>query len=139
MKLLNVYDLLYSNYFTEKITTIRRVLDGQDRRTSMCLDEHCGISSRLSAFLPTKTNVITKLVSKTACKSCKLDPIPTHLLKDNISTLVIADIVNVSITTGVFPFTFKKALVSPLLKKTTMDPNDPKNYLPVSNFCQNFV
>ena len=90
------------------------------------LDESCGITSPLSAFLPTTTNEITKLVSKSACKSCKLDPIPIHLLKDNISTLapVIADIVNLS---GVFPSTFKKALVSPRLKKTTMDPNELKN------------
>ena len=125
----------FSDYFTDKIATIRRDLDGQDRHTSMCLDEDCGISSRLSAFLPTTTYEITKLVSKSACKSCKLDPIPTHLLIDNISTLapVIADIVNLSITMGVFSSTFKKALVYPLLKKTTMDPNDLKNYRSVFN------
>ena len=77
------------------------------------------------------------MVSKSACKSCKLDPIPTHLLKANLSSLapVIADIVNVSIATGVFPSAFKKALVTPLLKKTTLDANDVKNYRPVSNLC----
>ena len=66
-----------------------------------------------------------------------LDPIPTHLLKANLSSLVpvIADIVNVSIATGVFPSAFKKALVTPLLKKTTLDANDVKNYRPVSNLC----
>ena len=42
---------------------------------------------------------------------------------------------NVSITTGVFPSAFKKALVTPLLKNTTLDANDVKNYRPVSNLC----
>ena len=88
-------------------------------------DESCGISSYLSSFMPTTTDEITKLVSKSACKSCKLDPIPTHLLKSNLSCLapVIADIVSMSIATGVFPSAFKKALVTPLLKKTTFDAN----------------
>ena len=60
---------------------------------------------------------------------------PTHLLKANLSSLVpvIADIVAVSIATGVFPSAFIKALVTPLLKKTTLDANDVKNYCPVSN------
>ena len=61
----------------------------------------------------------------------------SHLLKANLSSLapVIADIVNVSIATGVFPSAFKKALVTPLLKKTTLDAYDVKNYRPVSNLC----
>ena len=103
----------------------------------ICPDEPCGICSYLSSFMPTTTDEITKLVSKSACKSCMLDPIPTHLLKVNLSSLapVISDIVNVSIATGVFPSAFKKALVTPLLKKTTLDANDVKNYHPVSNLC----
>ena len=66
-----------------------------------------------------------------------MDQIHTHLLKANLSSLapVIADIVNVSIATGVFPSAFKKALVTPLLKKTTLDANDVKTYRPVSNLC----
>ena len=62
---------------------------------------------------------------------------PTHLLKANVSSLVpgIADIVDVSIATRVFPSAFKKALVTYLMKKTTLDANDVKNYRPVSNLC----
>ena len=74
------------------------------------------------------------MVVKSACKSCMLDPIPTGLVKDNVSILapVIADIVNLSITTGVFPSAFKKALVTPILKKTSLDQNELNNYRPVS-------
>ena len=87
--------------------------------------------------MPTTTDEVTKLVSKSACKSCKLDPIPTNLLKDNLSSLepVIADIVTMSIATGVSPSAFKKALVTPLLKKTALDANEVKNYRSVSSLC----
>jgi len=62
-----------------------------------------------------------------------LDPIPTHLLKANLFSLapVIADIVNVSIATGVFPSAFKQALETPMLKKTKLDANEVKTYRPV--------
>ena len=59
------------------------------------------------------------------------------LLKANLSSLapVIVDIVKVLIATGVSPFAFKKALVTPLLKETMLDANDINNYRPVSNLC----
>ena len=42
-------------------------------------------------------------------------------------------IVNLSLTEGCFPSHFKSALVSPLLKKPTLNKDDMKNYRPVSN------
>ncbi|XP_064162051.1 uncharacterized protein LOC135238224 isoform X1 [Anguilla rostrata] len=44
----------------------------------------------------------------------------------------ITSLVNSSLTSGCFPSTFKKALISPLLKKTTLDPSIIGNYRPVS-------
>lgn len=66
--------------------------------------------------------------------SCSLDPIPTNLLKVCLDELLplLTTIVNKSLETGCFPDNFKKALVTPLLKK----PNaalEHKNYRPVSN------
>ena len=45
----------------------------------------------------------------------------------------ITDIVNTSLRTGSFPTAFKTAIVHPFLKKNNPDPNDLKNYHPVSN------
>ena len=98
----------FCTYFIDKVDIVRRNLDNVVHRVSICPDEPCGISSYLSSFMPTTTDDITKLVSKLACESCKLDPIPTHLPKANLSSLapVIADIVMVSIATGVLPSAF---------------------------------
>ena len=60
---------------------------------------------------------------RSASKSCSLDPIPTDLLKQHINPLIpiIARLVNTSMATGVVPVAFKKALVTPLLKKATLN------------------
>ena len=56
----------------------------------------------------------------TACQS--LRPLPT-----------ITRLINDSLSSGKFPNVFKEAIVKPLLKKCNIDPNDLKNYRPVSN------
>ena len=45
----------------------------------------------------------------------------------------ITYIINSSLLSGSFPVSFRSAVVKPLLKKSTLDPNVLKNYRPVSN------
>ena len=75
------------------------------------------------------------LVLSAPCKSSDLDPLPTGLVKDCINVLVtpIVSIVNLSLSEGCFSTHFKTVLVSPLLKKPTLNRDDMKNYRPVSN------
>ena len=72
-----------------------------------------------------------------ACKTWDLDPIPTSLLFDCSDEIVqaLTHVVNQSLLSGTFPTVFKHAIVKPLLKKTSLDPNDlkKKNFRPVSN------
>ena len=64
-----------------------------------------------------------------------LDPIPTSLTKECLSDLLplITRIVNSSLCSGVVPPQFKQAVVTPVLKKPGLVPNDLKNFRPVSN------
>ena len=68
-------------------------------------------------------------------KSCELDPIPASVFTQCLPHLLpfITDIVNTSLTTGVFPTDLKQAIVRPLLKKHNLDQNNLSNYRPVSN------
>ena len=65
--------------------------------------------------------------------SCVLDPLPTKLLKTNVDILspVITQIVNSSVTSGKFPSSQKSAIITPLLKKASRDPESLKNYRPI--------
>ena len=78
---------------------------------------------------------VRRLVLSAPCKSSDLDSLPTGLVKDCIDVLVtpIVSIVNLSLSQGCFPTHFKSSLVSPLLKKLTLNRDDMKNYRPVSN------
>ena len=49
-----------------------------------------------------------------------------------ITVLYVAMSVSNSITSGVYPCLYRKAIVRPLLKKMGLDPNEYKNYRPVS-------
>ena len=71
---------------------------------------------------------------KSPSKSCLLDPWPTFLVKECIDILLpsITRLVNCSLSEGVVPDEFKKAIVTPLIKKSSLPPNDLKNYRPVS-------
>ena len=67
-------------------------------------------------------------------KSCELDPIPTHILKGVLPTLIpiITHIVNALLNSTCFCEEWKTSVVKPLLKKKGLDPQE-KNYRPVSN------
>ena len=86
-------------------------------------------------FQPVSEEVIRELIMHSLPKTCVLDPLPTEIVKENIDILVpvITEIVNMSLASGVVPMTFKKAVVTPLIKKNNLDKNILKNYRPVSN------
>ena len=64
-----------------------------------------------------------------------LDPTPTPLLKICVEELLptITKIVNASLSSCTLPDSMKGALVTPLLKKASLDPEVLKNHRPVSN------
>ena len=124
----------FSEYFDDKIAKIRTILEGN--RTSQATDEYtAGTVPKMSNFKPVSEDELRKLIMSSNSKSCNLDPIPTQLLKACIDALLptISDIVNKSIASAIVPNQFKVATVTPLLKKKSLDPENHKNYRPVSN------
>ena len=71
-------------------------------------------------------------MNKTTCVS---DPFPTKLLISHVSSIigVILHIVNLSLTSGVFPLSCKSSVIVPLIKKPGLDAEILKNYRPVAN------
>ena len=88
-----------------------------------------------SSFRQVTDEDVYKLVMSLPVKSCVLDSIPLWLFKDNIEILCepLTSIINASFRTGVFPSKLREAVVSPILKKPSLDKVILKHYRPVSN------
>ena len=121
----------FSDYFEEKIIKIRAKFPSTSKFNEY--DETVDVTP-LTSFQPLSKEDIRKLILSAAPKSCSLDPIPTSLLKDCIELLLpsISKVINMSLIQGEMPEGFKHAVVTPLPKKTDVDPTF-KNFRPVSN------
>jgi hypothetical protein len=85
---------------------------------------------QLIRFVPVLSDDVTKLINSSKTTSCSLDPLPTQLVKKFVHLLAgpISLIINLSITTGCFPSTLKHAVITPLIKKPGLDPEDLANH-----------
>ena len=93
----------------------------------------------LSNFEPASLEEIRNFILYSTDSSCSLDVIPTRLLKSCINALVVSitQLINLSLSEGVFPTSFKHAVVSSLLKKQSLPKDDLSSYRPISNL--NFI
>ena len=122
----------FSGYFCNKVKKIR---DG----ITIDLSKNPPPETLYSGDKLTTLQILTPdevhhLIESSPTKSGDLDPIPTWLVKEcmlELLPLLIATINN-SITSGVYPCLYSQAIVRPLLKKTGLDPDEYKNYRPVS-------
>lgn len=123
----------FASYFNDKIATVRRSFNTDLSCTPACNKPNI---SRLHYFNQVPNEEIQKLVSKSATKSCALDPIPTWILKKCPSLIPhLGNIVNYSLSNGQVPQSLKRAHVVPVLKKPSLNPDEFKNYRPVSNLA----
>ena len=81
-----------------------------------------------------KTIEVRKIVRESSNASCRLDPVPTWLVKSCLDVLApsITEMVNLSLLSGCVPENWRTAVVIPLLKKPGLD-LVYKNFRPVSN------
>lgn len=128
----------FSQYFSEKIANLLESSPGRKTcNLTVPLDYNatsdCHVN--LNSFSPLSAEKLKNIITGSPSKSCELDPIPTWFLKNCIDVALPAllQIVNTSLSTGTFPDQFKMALVRPLIKKPTLDPELLSNYRPISN------
>ena len=78
---------------------------------------------------------VKEVCLKAALKTRELDTVPSALLRDCLDVLLprVTQVTNDSLSSGSFPTVFKSAIVRPLLKKPSLDPNCLQKYRPVSN------
>jgi hypothetical protein len=86
------------------------------------------------AFKEVTTEEIEGLMRSCPAKSSSRDPIPTGLVRKlaDVLAALIARLVNLSHSTGMFPDEMKLAHVLTLLKKPALDPELLSNFHPIS-------
>ena len=89
----------------------------------------------LSNFLPATSDEVRHAIMFSSNSTCSLDVIPTKLLKSCIDALLlpVTTLINLSFSEGIFPTSFKTAIVKPLLKKYSLPTDDLSSYRPISN------
>ena len=110
----------FATFFSEKVTKLNTSIPPVNQ--SPHFPQPPRTSPKLAGFRLTDISEITKLVLQSPTKQCELDPIRTFLLKESISVLAptITEIVNLSLSSGIFPSSFKLSLVNPLLKNPAL-------------------
>ena len=100
------------------------------------MEEEYQTDKQMGIFMSVSHMDVIEMVKSVPPKSCKLDPIPTKILKDHISALAhrIAKIINTSFDQGYVCDSLKEAIQRPLIKLSQLDLLF-LNFRPVSNLA----
>ena len=120
----------FNNFFIEKIENIRNgfnLSNSSIERPIVDTD-----ITTWSTFKCVSADDIRKQIQSKKMKTCSRDPIPAFLLKPSIEYIIpsYVHLVNTSLSTGSMDG-LKESVVTPILKKSGLDPDVLSNYRPV--------
>ena len=120
----------FVTFFSDKISKIRDSFTNTDFFTLPALLD----VPKFDLFKSVSEDEVRKVITKSPTKSCLLDPWPTFLVNECLAILLlsITKLVNCFLTEGAVSARFKRTIVSPLIKKSSLPPDKLKNYRPVS-------
>ena len=128
----------FAAFFDEKIADIRSSFTSTPLPAPLSMPPLCASLSARTPCLPSFSSLtdtdVSQLLLSHRPTTCALNPISSSLLQAIAPDILpfITSLVNSSLSSGCFPSSFKKAYITPLLKKPTMDPSTIQNYRPVS-------
>ena len=125
----------FSDFFKQKINKIQNELQSSRQHDNASFHDQTKDIPPLNDLQPVSEEEMKEIVLKSKSKSCSLDPIPTTLLKSCLDVLlpILCKITNLSMSSSCVPFCFKQDIVTPLLKKPSLEREDMQSYRPVSN------
>ena len=125
----------FATFFKEKIEKIVEKFPPNEPLPMDAAMTDKAADTEFTNFEPISVKEIKRYIMKAPNKYCpQVDPLPTELIESSIDILAptLATIVNKSITSGIVPQAYKEAVVSPIIKKSNLEPT-LANFRPVSN------
>ena len=121
----------FAEFFLERFQKIWRELDDKPKYQPL---RTAPAEARLMEFKVLLEDEVAEINMNMKTKQCKLDTIPTKIIKEALPQikLVLTKMVNISLQSGKFAKKWKITLVKPLIKKLNLDRNK-SSYMPVSN------
>jgi len=119
-----------AQFFVDKVADVRAATEDSPPPS---FSQYSG--SQFCRFREVSMDDVRRVLLRSPPKTCVLDPLPTSILRDVVDTLLpfIWVMCNNSLQEGCLPTSQKAAIITPVLKKPGADPDDPKNYRPISN------
>jgi hypothetical protein len=122
----------FLSYFNNKITRLCSSI-----HTSPCSPHifPAAPPPPFTSFSPASPDEVKRIILSSNNSTCPLDILPTWLLKSCLDALLppITTLLNLCLSENTFPSSFKLAMITPLLKKANLSPDDLANYRPISN------
>ena len=131
----------FEKFFFDKIHNIRNEVQcdatNTDQTSFLSQQNFSQTHKQFTEFVPLIDSKLTTIINNLSNKHCDLDPMSTLLFKDCLHSLLpfLKYIINSSLETGIFPSCYKKAMVRPNLKNSSLDRDLLNNYRPISNIC----
>ena len=121
----------FLEFFLAKASAARSAFQDADPPTFSTTP---GNSRHLRNFQLLSVSDTASFIRRLPNKSSECDPLPTHLLKccSDLFVPFLTELFNRSLSEGVFPSSWKRAYISPILKKSSADPHAPGSYRPIS-------
>ena len=121
----------FNNFYSNKVLQIRNKIKPSDLVDDF-RKNFGGVV--MESFMPTTVDELRGIIKETGIKTSSEDVLPGSLFKDIIEDLLpyLCDLVNKSLVTGSVEG-IKDSVITPLLKKSGIDPDVLKNYRPVTN------
>ena len=126
----------FLHFIHDKIIKIRSATDVNNLPQEFHQEDDVLLNiPKISSFQLVSNDDVEKIIRKAPKKSSALDPVPVCLLTSCLPELlpIIVKIINGSLCSSSVSSSLKDAFITPILKKPSLDPEDLKNFCPVSN------
>ena len=118
---------IFIKHFTNKVDKLRANIASEHVTSTLVTGT---TAATFSSFEKVSQLTVKECILNSAPKSCELDPIPSKLLIECLDYILpsITDLINSFTASGVFPQCIISALVTPILKKSSLDHSDLNTY-----------